>query len=519
LLGLYLTEAQIAHFLPHLRRLGEVAGMRLDDLAMLADKYTPELKTRTRAGEELDEIYKHPAYVELERWAFSEFGLAAASHVPGVLGWDKPLPTVVKYSLFYLFSQTEFGLTCPVNMTDSLSRTLKKYGSKDLVDTYLPRLTSLDFDDLFQGAMFMTEQGAGSDIARTETMACRDGDVWRLYGDKWFCSNADAEVAMVLARHEGAPEGMAGVSLFLLPKTLPDGSRNHYRILRLKEKLGTRSMPSGEIRFDGASAYLVGELGRGFQQMAEMVNSSRLSNGIRSGALMRRSLTEALFVAQNRQAFGKYLVELPLMRRQLSKMALLTEQARSFGFQTARQLQLADTNDQRAKDLVRLLTPIIKFRACRDARKVAGDAMEVRGGCGYIEEWIESRLVRESHLGSIWEGTSNIVALDVYRACRKVNALNAYGEYFSELLDQASDDIAQKLRNLLGITLELAQSNIERDIQENAREVSSLLYHTACAITFAWEAGHEGMSHRRQLLEDVVRHRADPILLRLEGKC
>jgi alkylation response protein AidB-like acyl-CoA dehydrogenase len=269
LLGLYLTEAQIAHFLPHLRRLGEVAGMRLDDLAMLADKYTPELKTRTRAGEELDEIYKHPAYVELERWAFSEFGLAAASHVPGVLGWDKPLPTVVKYSLFYLFSQTEFGLTCPVNMTDSLSRTLKKYGSKDLVDTYLPRLTSLDFDDLFQGAMFMTEQGAGSDIARTETMACRDGDVWRLYGDKWFCSNADAEVAMVLARHEGAPEGMAGVSLFLLPKTLPDGSRNHYRILRLKEKLGTRSMPSGEIRFDGASAYLVGELGRGFQQMAE----------------------------------------------------------------------------------------------------------------------------------------------------------------------------------------------------------------------------------------------------------
>ncbi|WP_442595263.1 acyl-CoA dehydrogenase family protein [Parapusillimonas sp. JC17] len=515
LLRLYLSAAEAEHFLPHLRRLGKVAGERLDDLAMLADKYTPQLSTRTRAGEEQDEIYKHPAYVELERWAFSEFGLAAASHVPGVLGWHEPLPPVVKYTLFYLFSQTEFGLTCPVNMTDSLSRTLKKYGSQALIDAYLPKLTSLDFDDLFQGAMFMTEQGAGSDIARTETQALRHGDSWLLYGDKWFCSNADAEVAMVLARHEGAPEGMAGVSLFLLPRTLSDGSRNHYRILRLKDKLGTRSMPSGEIRFDGAEAYLVGELGRGFQQMAEMVNSSRLSNGVRSGALMRRSLTEALYVAHNRRAFGKLLHELPLMRRQLDKMELLTEQARSFGYQVARQLQLADQQDERAAALVRLLTPIIKFRSCRDARKVAGDAMEVRGGCGYIEEWVEARLVRDSHLGSIWEGTSNIVALDVYRACRKVAALDAYESHFGELLDAAGDGASQRLRPLLATTIRLAQDNIDRDAQENAREVCSLLYHMATAIIFAWEASHETLAHRAKLLDAVVTHRLDPLVSRL----
>lgn len=516
LLRLYLSPAEAEHFLPHLRRLGKIAGERLDDLAMLADKYTPQLSTRTRAGEQHDEIYKHPAYVELERWAFSEFGLAAASHVPGVLGWHKPLPPVVKYTLFYLFSQTEFGLTCPVNMTDSLSRTLKKYGSQPLIDAYLPQLTSLDFDELFQGAMFMTEQGAGSDIARTETQARRNGDTWLLYGDKWFCSNADAEVAMVLARHEGAPEGLAGVSLFLLPRDLPDGSRNRYRILCLKDKLGTRSMPSGEIKLEGAEAYLVGELGRGFQQMAEMVNSSRLSNGVRSGALMRRSLTEALYVAHNRRAFGKFLHELPLMRRQLDKMELLTEQARSFSHQIARQLQLADQQDERAMTLVRLLTPIIKFRSCRDARKVAGDAMEVRGGCGYIEEWIEARLVRDAHVGSIWEGTSNIVALDVYRACRKVAALEAYESHFGELLDMAGNGPAQALRTRLRATIELAQDNIRRDAQENAREVCSLLYHTATAITFAWEASHEALAHRNKLVDAVVTHRLDPTISRLE---
>jgi acyl-CoA dehydrogenase len=515
LLKLYLTTQETDHFLPHLKRLGAIAGERLDKLAFLADKYTPELTTRTRSGEEHDEIYKHPAYVELERWAFTEFGLAAAAHVPGVLGWHEALPPVLKYTLFYLFSQTEFGLTCPANMTDSLSRTLKKYGSQALIDAYLPRLTSLDFEALYQGAMFMTEQGAGSDISRTETVAQPNGASWKLYGDKWFCSNADAHVAMVLARHEGGPDGLAGVSLFLLPRNLPDGRRNAYRILRLKDKLGTRSMPSGEIRFEGAHAFLVGELGRGFQQMAEMVNSSRLSNGLRAGALMRRAVTEALFVANNRQAFGKHLVHLPLMRRQLDKMILLTEQARSFGFQVARQLQLADQNNERAQTLVRLLTPIIKFRACRDARKVAGDAMEVRGGCGYIEEWIEARLVRESHLGSIWEGTSNIVALDVYRACRKVPALEAYGSHFTELLEQVPQPLQSELAGYLSETIRVAQLNVEQDLQENAREVCSLLYHTACAITFAWETTHTALQHRSNYVDDVVKHRLVPSLRRL----
>ena len=215
-----------------------------------------------------------------------------------------------------------------------------------------------------------------------------------------------------------------GISLFLLPRTRRDSSPNAYRILRLKDKLGTRSMASGEIRLEGAEAYLVGERGRGFQQMADMVNNSRLSNGVRAAGLMRRAATEALFIARRRKAFGKTLIEMPLMRRQLAKMLVSAEQARTMMFLTARGAAPRQCRERRrASKLARIMTPLIKFRACRDARKVTGDAMEVRGGCGYIEEWSDARLLRDAHLGSIWEGTSNIVALDVLRAIARENAL------------------------------------------------------------------------------------------------
>ena len=273
--------------------------------------------------------------------------------------------------------------------------------------------------------MFMTEQAAGSDVGATATVARREGAHWLLTGDKWFCSNADADVALVLARPEGAPTGTKGLSLFLLPRLLPGGAPNRYRIVRLKDKLGTRDMASGEIRLDGALAYLVGEPERGFVQMADMINTSRLSNGMRAAGMMRRALTEAQFVAARRTAFGKVLADLPLMRRQLLKLMVPAEAARSMLFFAAAALEAADAGDEAARRRVRILTPLMKFRACRDARRVTGDAMEVRGGGGYIEEWPDARLLRDAHLGSIWEGTSNIVALDVARAIRKEGALEA----------------------------------------------------------------------------------------------
>src|SRR5271170_52294 len=277
LLPLYLPAELVGHLTPHLRRLGGLVGDALDDLAHSADRNPPVLHHRDRGGLDRQWLEKHPSYGALEQIAFGDLGLAAMSHRPGVLGWPEKLPPAAKYALTYLFVQSEFGLCCPVSMTDSLTRTLTKFGAPELVARYLPGLTAQDLDGLIQGAMFMTEQQAGSDVGRIETVAEHDGDAWLLTGDKWFCSNADAGLAMVLARPEGAPAGTRGLGLFLLPRNLPDGRPNGYRIIRLKDKLGTRSMASGEIKLEGALAYPVGDLARGFAQMTDMINMSRLS--------------------------------------------------------------------------------------------------------------------------------------------------------------------------------------------------------------------------------------------------
>lgn len=514
LLPLYLPRDVVERLLPQLEHLGGLAGGVLDTLAHTADRNPPVLEHRTRSGIDAQRIVKHPAYVELERVAFSQYGLAAMSHRAGVFGADRPLPAAAKYALTYVFVQAEFGLCCPLSMTDSLTRTLRKFGDAALVERFLPRLTTQVFDELYQGAMFMTEQGAGSDIAGTETRATPDGDAYRLYGDKWFCSNPDADLAMVLARIDGAPAGLRGVSLFLLPRRLDDDTHNAYRIVRLKDKLGTRSMASGEIRLEGARAWLVGEAGRGFVQMADMINNSRLSNGVRAAGLMRRALSEALFVARERRAFGKRLIEMPLMRRQLLKLTLPAEQARTMVFQTADALRRADGGDKTAYALTRILTPLIKFRACRDAREVTSDAMEVRGGCGYIEEWSDPRIVRDAQLGSIWEGTSNIVALDVLRAIRREGSLPALQAHLRGLLadtrmhDGARAVFEQTLQRALARAGHAAEAKAEGDVL--ARQAGSALYHVSSAIAMAWEAGRLGSARRMRLAQLVLRQRVLP---------
>lgn len=513
LLELYLPADLLAHLQPYLRRMGELAGGRIDELAGIADKNPPTLEHRTRSGLDRQRIVKHPAYEELERIAYGEFGLQAISHRDDMLGWQGRMPPAVKYALTYLFVQSEFGLCCPLSMTDSLTRTLKKFGTPELVNKYLPQLLSLDWDEQAQGAMFMTEQAAGSDIANTLTMAYPQADgSWRLTGDKWFCSNPDAEFAMVLARVEGGQPGMKGISLFLLPRTLDDGSANHYRIIRLKDKLGTKSMASGEIRMDGAVAYLVGEQGRGFVQMADMVNNSRLSNGVRSAGMMRRAVAEAEFIAHERIAFGKRLEDMPLMQRQLDKLRVPAEQARTMVFQTAQTLMRSDAGEEGAYALLRILTPMIKFRACRDARKVTGDAMEVRGGCGYIEEWSDPRLVRDAHLGSIWEGTSNIVALDVIRAIRREGSLPVLQQHLHGLLDQAR--LVPGYRQALEAALASASALAEKAAQEGgdvlARQAATGLYNCTTAIAMAWEAAQTGSAERLRLSQLVLLHRVLP---------
>jgi len=514
LLEVYLDGETFAALLPQLDRMGALVGGELEDLALTADKNPPELKIRNRIGADDQRVEKHPAYERLEHYAFGEFGLAAMSHRGGVFGRPEKLPPLAKYALVYLFVQAEFGLCCPLSMTDSLTRTLVKFGDPELVAEYFDQLTSQDMDLVFQGAMFMTEQMAGSDVGAIETVARKDADGnWRLYGDKWFCSNPDADLAMVLARPEGAGDGTKALSLFLLPKRLPDGTRNAYRILRLKEKMGTKSMASGEIALEGAVAHLVGDPGQGFKQMTDMINMSRLANGVRSAGMMRRSVAEALFIARNRTAFGKRLVDLPLMRRQLLKMLVTAEQGRSMVFHTARVLQRADAGDEAAAKVLRIMTPLLKFRTCRDARKVAGDAMEVRGGCGYIEEFSDARVLRDSHLGSIWEGTSNIVALDVARATKREGALAALRTHLEELSEEAGNMLPGGLDDALARACDYMEAVASDKAREGeVRQAASAVYNAASAVIMAWEdARMSGASgDRARLAGLVLKHKLLP---------
>ena len=524
LLGLYLDAADLEALTPAFRRLGGLVGGRLNELARSADRNPPVLRPRDRHGRDIAVIDKHPDYREMERIGFQDFAMAALSHRPA-LGLDRPVPHAAKYALQYLFAEAEFGLLCPISMTDSLTRTIRRYADPDLVARYLPGLTAETLEEQIQGAMFMTEKAAGSDVGATETTARPDesdgnghdghgGGAWRLSGDKWFCSNADAGLALVLARPEGALPGIKGVSLFLLPRDLPDGKRNRYRIVRLKDKLGTRSMASGEIALDGALAWMVGNPGDGFVQMAEMINQSRLSNAVRSAGIMRRALREALIVARGRRAFGQRLIDLPLQRRQLLKLLLPAEQALSVTMFTADALARADAGEAEGAALRRILTPLVKFRVCRDARKVAGDAMEARGGVGYIEEWIEPRLLRDAHLGSIWEGTSNIVALDVLRAARKNDAHHALGAALSRRMTDAGVDGGrqERLDGLLARAVAAvdAAAGDGRDGDSRARTVASGLYHATSACLLTAEGAVLGDPKRSALADLVIRHKLMP---------
>jgi alkylation response protein AidB-like acyl-CoA dehydrogenase len=508
LLPLYLADEDYRQLEPHFHRLGALAGGRLDELARIADKHPPVLHARDRFGRDEDWIDYHPAYREMEAIAFGDFQFHAMSHRGGALGSGQPLPAVAKYALQYLFVQAEFGLMCPISVTDTSIHLIRKFASAELKDYLLPKMLSGELATLWKGTQFMTERAGGSDVGAIETVARLQDGVWRLTGEKWFCSHADAAVALLLARPEKAPSGTKGLALFALPRRLKDGRRNSYRIVRLKDKLGTRSMASGEIRLEGALAYLVGEQQSGFKQMMEQVNLSRLSHGVRAAAMMRRCVNEAMIAAQTRTAFGETIVNYPLLRRQLLKLVVPTEQALSMMLFAASSMDQANAGSADAQSLLRILTPLLKFRACRDNIPVATGSMEVRGGNGYIEEWVHARLVRDAHIGVLWEGTSNINALDIVkRAVGKSGAHRVLGAALKHRLDEAS--LPTGFRGRLKLALDGALACAERvaaepDMEAAARLAASALYHATSAILLAWEASQGGVDARRALLARFV---------------
>lgn len=519
LLELYLPPDLLEHMRPHYERLGEVSGGRLDALSRMSDKRGPVLHHRDAYGRDEDWIEFHPAYREMEKIAIEEFGIHCMSRREGVLGWQGKVPPVAKYAFQYLFVQSEFGLMCPISATETSALLIEKHGSEDLKRRFADRMLIQDRENILMGAQFMTEKTGGSDVSGIELTARFEDGEWRLYGDKWFCSCADGDIAMLLARPEGAPGGNAGLALFAMPRRLDDGTRNSYRLVRLKDKLGTNSMASGEIIFEGAVAYPLGEIGPqanpGLKMMLDQVNMSRLSHGVRAAAMMRRCLNEAMAVAENRVAFGGLIVDKPLMRRQLMKLMIPTEQALSVSLFTATALAAGEAGDEQAKKVTRILTPLLKFRTARDNIKVATGAMEARGGNGYIEDWVNAKLVRDAHIGVLWEGTSNINAIDVVtRAVGKAGAHDDLAEAMSELLED-SDQLPGQFRGELTRTVEMAAAfagDVARQGKEPLmRQAASALYNAAAAAIMAHEgamsAARGGDARRMLMARMVVDHR------------
>ncbi|MGW8680716.1 acyl-CoA dehydrogenase family protein [Streptomyces sp. NPDC055817] len=465
---------------PLLTELGALAAGDLDRQAALADANPPCLVQYAPGGERVDEIEYHPAHDRAAAIAYEEFGLAAMSHRPGVHGWPSKVPHTVKYALSYLYVQSEFGMACPLSMTDSAARILRLFDPERYASE-IAALSSTDPGLRATGAMFMTEKQGGTDVGLTETVACDQGTHWTLTGKKWFASNPGADVILTLARVPGQGEGTRGLGMFLVPRLRPDGTRNAIRIDRLKDKLGSKSIASGEVTLEEAYATPVGQLTNGFRQMAEMLNVSRLSNAMRATALMRRAVRESVDHTRVRHVFGKPLFEQPLMRATLLPMIIDTEGALALVLEAAVRLTAADEGAAdgeggAARELVRVLTPLAKHTLCKRARSVTGEAMEIRGGNGYIEDWVNPRLVRDAHLGSIWEGSSNVIALDVLRCMRRQGAHRTLADTYGDRAETRGR--WELLRKKGDVLLELPADEQEMRIGRYADELTRAVMET-----------------------------------------
>ncbi|HSP15272.1 MAG TPA: acyl-CoA dehydrogenase family protein [Thermoanaerobaculia bacterium] len=393
---------------PQLVAMGERAALEVAPLAAVADRERPRLVTHDERGNRINRVEYHPAYREMERIAYGS-GMLAMKYSPHEHSADAPF---ISFALGYLFAMAEMGLYCPLCMTDGVARVLTRFGNREQIARVVPHLASDDVNSLWTGAMFLTERAGGSDVGANETIARRAPDgTWRLSGLKWFCSNVDAQAVLATARPEGASDGIRGIRTYLMLT----GGNSGVTIERLKEKLGVRSMPTGEVTLSDAPAEEIGD----FHAVAEMMNLSRLYNSVAAVAVIGRAVHEARWYVERRRAFGRRVIEFPLVEETLLDLEAEHLGALLMTFEAVDALRRADAGDADAARLLRILIPVVKALTGKLAVPCVSEAMELIGGNGYIEEWVMPRLLRDAQVLPIWEGTTNILALDMLRTARK----------------------------------------------------------------------------------------------------
>ncbi|AYC37749.1 acyl-CoA dehydrogenase family protein [Streptomyces griseorubiginosus] len=424
---LALKEAVTRHLDPdlldevdgELSALGRACGSaQVQEWGAQANENPPRLRTHDRHGHRVDEVEFHPAWHRVLGKGVSA-GLTAA--------WARPGGHVRRAAAFLLWTQVDAGNCCPLSMTHAAVPALRT--DPDLAAEWEPRLTSMVYDrelrpaHLKAGALLgmgMTEKQGGSDVRAATTTArpLPDGETYELTGHKWFCSAPMSDGFLVLAQAPG------GLTCFLVPRVLEDGTRNPFLLQRLKDKLGNRSNASAEVEFEGTWARRVGDEGRGVRTIIEMVAATRLDCALGSAGLMRQAVAQAIHHCTHREAFGGKLVDKPLMRNVLADLALESEAATTLALRLA---AAYDRGDEQERAFLRIAVPVAKYWITKRCTPLVAEAAECLGGNGYVEESGLPRLVRESPLNSIWEGAGNVQALDVVRALkREPQALNAY---------------------------------------------------------------------------------------------
>ena len=436
-----IAAKMLAEIEPALRRLGARTSGEMIALALEAERNPPELVQFDAWGRRIDAIRVSPAWQAMHRIAAEE-GIVATAYER-----KHAEARAHQFALLYLYHPSSAIYSCPLAMTDGAARVLEIGGEEDLRREILPHLVSRDPDLMWTAGQWMTERSGGSDVSGTETVARREDGVFKLYGEKWFTSATTSEIALTLGRIEDAPQ----LSLFLVRLRDEQGRMNHIRIQRLKDKLGTRALPTAELVLDGTPARLIGSEGRGVKEIATVLNITRLYNACCAVGFMRRGLALARDYASRRVAFGRPLSEHPLYIETLASLQVDFEGSFHLVFFAARLLGKEEAGMATAQErkILRLVTPLAKLFTAKLAVAAVSEALECFGGAGYVEDTGLPVLLRDSQVLTIWEGTTNVLSLDVLRVLQREEVL---GDLLNELtarIENVPTTLAEARQNIL----------------------------------------------------------------------
>jgi acyl-CoA dehydrogenase len=447
----YLQPDELAVAEPHLSRMGALMGGPVARWAEQTDRNPPRLERYDRWGHDISQVVQPTSFTESKTAV-----LAAQKALKDDARRAGVNPTLPLYAANYLLDQADIGMGCALGTGGGMVKSLvAAYAPADVRDHVLAKFASGEWEG--ETAQLLTERAGGSDLGALETTATRqkDGCTWLINGFKWFASNCDGQVFVVLAKPEGAPDSGRGVANFLVLRTRRDGSRNGIRIRRLKDKLGTRSVASGEVEFVDAEAFLLSEEpsgqdvesgpadGKGLGRMMELTNAARLGIAMFALGNARRALVESLCYARQRRAFGDALLDKPLIRRKLAEMIVDVEAAQALVFDGT---GFANHRQPRAVRQ-RIAVPVTKLKVCRLGITTASDAIEIHGGNGYIETWPVARLLRDAQVNTIWEGPDNVLCLDVRRGIVRSRAHQPLLERLRDAVSVSDDDDTTRLVN------------------------------------------------------------------------